>query len=153
MKRIILLAIVMLAFACKTPVPCTSTHTETTIVRDTTIPVYLSPDSALFEALLECDSSGNVLLTSLNSEVTKRLMAEFTLQQNKLSYKVRTVIDTLYITQKHYYKETIRVQTPPVPTEPETPWWANFVAFSNLFILVFLVIKVGFRFFVRKLPS
>jgi len=152
MKRLILLAIVMLAFACKTPVPCTNTHTETTIVRDTTIPVYLSPDSALFEALLECDSSGNVLLTSLNSEVTKRLMAEFTLQQNKLSYKVRRDIDTLYITQKHYYKETIKVQTPTVPKEPEIPWWAKFVAFSNLFILVFLVIKVGFRFFVRKLP-
>jgi hypothetical protein len=153
MIRTILIALVALtAYACKAPQPCVSTHTETVIRKDSVIPYLLPGDSAVFEALLRCDSSGRVLLAAYTSETSKRFMAEFSLANNTLRYKAQSKKDTIYLAQKHYYKETLKITEPRAPEPQRTPWWKKFLMWTGVATLLYIGVRIAIRFFLPKIP-
>ena len=149
MKKLIVFLVMLAAFACKTQQPPVVIDRERIVVKDSIIPFYISPDSALLEAWLECDSAGRVLLSAVNSETTRRMMAEFKLEQNKLTYKARTPKDSVLIRNKYFAITREKTTYVPRDVPAEIPWWMRLSSAIGLLTIGFVAIKV---IFIRKLP-
>ena len=80
-KAIILICLIILS-SCKTKEFITHTDYETITMRDTTI--ITKPDNASIEALLECDSIGNVRIKEMETIQGNNLRLSAMLNNNKL---------------------------------------------------------------------
>lgn len=79
MKRLLFLILPLLLVACRTPQPLqTDTTREVRIVERDTL-ITLAPDSATVRALLECDSTNQVILRQLSTRNGNRIAATATL--------------------------------------------------------------------------
>jgi hypothetical protein len=82
---VIVVAIAICMFGCKTPQPIVQTEVKEVVVerevRDTI--VTIEPDSASIKALLECDSAGNVLIRELEETQGKNIALELLLRGYK----------------------------------------------------------------------
>lgn len=113
------------------------------------VPVELPADSANFFALLECDSTNQVIMKKLSEEKSKRVQSLFSFDSGLLKYKARTVRDTVYIAAKDsiiYEEVPIRVEVS-VEVNKLTAWqifqmWAGRLLFVLIaLIIVYAVIK------------
>lgn len=97
MKRIILLVAIVLA-GCNTSKHIQQVPIETKIeIRERLIPFHLPPDSSSLKALFECDSLNRVILKELDESKSSGFQSQFKFQDSKLTYEVKTVIDTVYV--------------------------------------------------------
>lgn len=80
---VVLTAMALIVFGCRTPQPIVQTEVKEVVVerevRDTI--VTIQPDSASIKALLECDSTGNVLIRELQEEQGKNVKLQLSLEQ------------------------------------------------------------------------
>ena len=69
-----------------------------TVVSTHIVTVTTPPDSASIEALLRCDSAGNVLIDALAIEQSKNVRLQFEIdKKNRLLAKFKSQPDTVYI--------------------------------------------------------
>ena len=69
-----------------------------TVVNTHIVTVTTPPDSASIEALLRCDSAGNVLIDALAIEQSKNARLQFEIdEKNRLLAKFKSQPDTVYI--------------------------------------------------------
>jgi hypothetical protein len=153
-KQIFSILLTVLVSSCQTiryvPVEKnTEIKTETVeIVRDTTI--YIPPDQATAKALLECDSTGQVLLKQvetlqgkLNAKANIRIMDNIIIAD--------CICDSLniYLQLKDKYQTTTTntIETKIQLVEKELKWWqktllwTGAIALFILFIVTLLTIK------------
>lgn len=109
-------------------------------IRDTVVSV--KPDSSYVEALLECDSLGNVRLVELSGlqgEITK---LETSLKNNKFKAIAKTDTIKIYVPgqTKILYRDKIIVKKVPETTYKEH-WWKWPLIIWSLFSAIILFIK------------
>ena len=98
MKRLLFLLFALLLIGCKQTKYITLKND--TIIKERVIPVQLPKDSSLLVALFECNERNEVILKELSEEKTKRLKSDITVDNGKLTYRAKTLIDTVYIPVK-----------------------------------------------------
>jgi hypothetical protein len=122
MKRITIILIIALFFACKTPKPTAQVSVETrTTVTERLVPVPVPADSAVLTALFECDSSYNVLLKNYAEIKTQRMESEFSFSNNLLNYKTIKPADSIRVVE-----QTVEVEKE-VPVKVPVPYEVNII--------------------------
>lgn len=117
-------------------------ETKTTI-RTRLVPVYLKPDSSYLQMLFECDSLNEVFLREMSEQKTENVQSEFSLTNNRLTYKTKFIHDTVFIT----VVDTIIVKDKPiqipvmVKVNELEPWqrflmWAGAIGLGLLLLLI-----------------
>jgi len=147
---LIFIAIMAVAiFGCKTQRPAIVEvpvqYKERIVER--LVPVQLPADSSNFYALLECDSTNQVILKELSEEKTKRVQSQVSFNNGLLKYLTVTVRDTVFLSAKDsiIYKEIpVRVEIP-VEVNKLTQWqvlqiWAGRILL--LAVVLFIVSTV-----------
>jgi hypothetical protein len=116
------------------------------IATERLVPVYLSPDSAMLFALLECDSNKQVVLKEYRELKSRNLQSDISLSNGKMEYKVKTLRDTVYIPAK----DSIIYQPVLVSGQVNdlTPWQKTRLRIAN-FVLI-LIPLIGFIYFKLK---
>ena len=104
MRKIFFFIVVIIATlltACHTPRQAAERETvyrTDTVVNTHIVTVTTPPDSASIEALLRCDSAGNVLIDALAIEQSKNARLQFEIdEKNRLLAKFKSQSDTVYI--------------------------------------------------------
>jgi len=104
MRKIFFFIVVIIATlltACHTPRQAAERETvyrTDTVVNTHIVTVTTPPDSASIEALLRCDSAGNVLIDALAIEQSKNAQLQFEIDKlNRLVAKFKTQPDTANI--------------------------------------------------------
>jgi hypothetical protein len=163
---VVLTAMALIVFGCKTPQPIVQTEVKEVVVerevRDTI--VTIQPDSASIKALLECDSAGNVLIKELQEEQGKNVALEMALK-NKQSDKGESAGATLEIDCKadslqmvidvqnehiHELNDIISKHVEEIKYIPDIVKW---LAWIGGFALLYVLIRIGlwvYRKFVLK---
>ena len=97
----IVVIIATLLTACHTPRQAAERETvyrTDTVVNTHIVTVTTPPDSASIEALLRCDSAGNVLIDRLAIEQSKNAQLQVEIdEKNRLLAKFKSQPDTVYI--------------------------------------------------------
>ena len=97
----IVVIIATLLTACHTPRQAAERETvyrTDTVVNTHIVTVTTPPDSASIEALLRCDSAGNVLIDRLAIEQSKNAQLQFEIdKKNRLLAKFKSQPDTVYV--------------------------------------------------------
>ena len=86
--------------ACRTPQAAEreTVYRTDTVVNTHIVTVATPPDSASIEALLRCDSAGNVLIDRLAIEQSKNAQLQFEIdKKNRLLAKFKSHPDTVYV--------------------------------------------------------
>ena len=86
--------------ACRTPQAAEreTVYRTDTVVSTHIVTVATPPDSASIEALLRCDSAGNVLIDRLAIEQSKNAQLQFEIdKKNRLLAKFKSQPDTVYV--------------------------------------------------------
>lgn len=86
--------------ACRTPQAAEreTVYRTDTVVNTHIVTVTPPPDSASIEALLRCDSAGNVLIDRLAIEQSKNAQLQFEIdKKNRLLAKFKSQPDTVYV--------------------------------------------------------
>lgn len=108
------------------------------------VPVTVPADSSALFALFECDSANQVIIKDLNETKSKLMQSQVYFQAGKLSYKVKTVRDTVYVPSK----ETVISKEVPVKVEvikevnKLTAWQRGQMHIGRLFLT--LIMAYGF---------
>lgn len=154
-KPITILSLLMIfAVSCKTPQTVVKTEYKeitTETVRDSV--VVIPPDSAYIQALLECDSVGNVLLKELTDYRAGRYIQPPQIKVVENVITVTAEVDSLlvYITWKERFKQA---ETKTTATETEQVkvrgpfWYIGLVFAAGAFLSVVIIIirrKLGFK--------
>lgn len=132
---LLFLCLFLSACARKVYIPVRETVTETETIRDTVI--RIEKDSAVFSALLECDSTGNVLLKqllSLQSAQKYPLSAGATVKDNRLNVTARVDSMSIYLKLKDHYRQTVSTEI--IEVNKLTTW--QHFQISALWIIVVL---------------
>lgn len=159
MKRILSLIILVLTLlavtSCRTakaPQVITKTNivTNTVEVHDTVAKTV--PDSALLNALLRCDSLGNVYLDQLIQVSGRATTQSVTLKDNKLTVDCKVDSMAVYVKMSKVFKtssDTTYIQSPPVKIEVEKPlsWWDKTVRISGYIMLISLGLTIAYVIF------
>ena len=123
--------------ACRTPQAAEreTVYRTDTVVNTHIVTVATPPDSASIEALLRCDSAGNVLIDRLAIEQRRNMQLEIEIDENnRLLAKFKKEIDSLKVpvtsvtvtnTEKTNEKEIVEV-------ERERTIWESFLIVCGL---------------------
>jgi hypothetical protein len=138
----ILTVIIILMAGCRS-VQMVPVETRTTVV-ERLVEVHTPADSAWLRAWLQCDSNYRVMLCGIDERKTSGMETSLTLSNNKLSYRVTRVSDTVYIPARDSIvvrEIPLRVEIP-VATNRLTGWqwfqvWTGRVLLGLLLILIF----------------
>lgn len=106
------------------------------------VPVYISPDSALLTALLECDSNNQVILASFNELKSNGMESSLSVDSGRLDYKVRTVPDTVFVPGK----DSIIYEPYPVPGEPVVKpltWWQQTCIYAGYAFFALVLLRLS----------
>ena len=127
-----------------------------TVVSTHIVTVATPPDSASIEALLRCDSAGNVLIDALAIEQSKNAQLQFEIdKKNRLLAKFKSQPDTVYIpvadttittTDTSKEKEYVEV-------ERERTIWESFLIVCGLIGCMIFCIFVVYRIIKSRLSS
>ena len=141
----------MLAIAitsCRTPQPIAEKVVEVEkVVTKTDTLVYTQPDSASIQALLVCDSMGNVLIKQLTEEQGKTIALQAQLKQtNKgTALVVDCKADSLQMLVDKY-REELQQKTEHNTTEvvevQYIPWIVKVLAWIGGIVLAYILIRV-----------
>ncbi len=157
---VIVVAIAICLFGCKTPQPIVQTEVKEVIVerevRDTI--VTIAPDSASIKALLECDSAGNVLIKELEEVQGKNVSLALQLKNSKKGKPATLSIDCKQDSLEKVIAlkdETIKeltnnkqVETIEVKYIPEVvKWFAWIGAAAILYVVLRIALWVYKKFF------
>ena len=125
-----------------------------TVVNTHIVTVTTPPDSASIEALLRCDSAGNVLIDALAIEQSKNARLQFEIdEKNRLLAKFKSQPDTVYIpvadttittTDTSKEKEYVEV-------ERKRTIWESFLIVCGLIGCMIFCIFVLYRIIASKL--
>ena len=127
-----------------------------TVVSTHIVTVTTPPDSASIEALLRCDSAGNVLIDALAIEQSKNAQLQFEIdKKNRLLAKFKSQPDTVYIpvadttittTDTSKEKEYVEV-------ERKRTIWESFLIVCGLIGCMIFCIFVVYRIIKSRLSS
>lgn len=145
--------IVTLLTACHTPQAAEReiVYRTDTVVSTHVVTVTPPADSASIEALLRCDSAGNVLVDALAIEQSRNAELQFELnEKNRLLAKFRARPDTIYVpvtdttittTETSKEKEIVTVEV-----ERERTVWESFLIVCGLigcmFFCIFVIVLI-----------
>lgn len=140
--------------ACRTPQAAEreTVYRTDTVVNTHIVTVATPPDSASIEALLRCDSAGNVLIDRLAIEQRRNMQLEIEIDENnRLLAKFKKEIDSLKVpvtsvtvtnTEKTNEKEIIEV-------ERERTIWESFLIVCGLIgCMIFCIFVI--TLFIKK---
>ena len=140
--------------ACRTPQAAEreTIYRTDTVVNTHIVTVATPPDSASIEALLRCDSAGNVLIDRLAIEQRRNMQLEIEIDENnRLLAKFKKEIDSLKVpvksvtvtnTEKTNEKEIIEV-------ERERTIWESFLIVCGLIgCMIFCIFVI--TLFIKK---
>jgi len=149
MKRIISLIILVLAALVFTSCRVVEPTIITDHIRDTVTEVhhdtlaYTKPDSASINALLRCDSLGNVYVAEITRlKSGKATTQTFKLKDNKLSVDCKVDSMAVYLKIAKVYKtsERSKVSQPaPVIIDKPLSWWAKTINILGYIMLGVIV--------------
>ncbi|MBS4057758.1 MAG: hypothetical protein KGZ82_10620 [Bacteroidales bacterium] len=147
MKHTLIIALLIFLSSCgaKPPVRYVPVNSETT-VRERPAMVVIPADSANLRALLECDSLNRVVLRALDEIKTPGLESNFSLEEGKIIYRLRTIRDTItvYVTDT-VFREQVPVEVP-VPYEVNRlKWYQLLLICVGVFSIVLFLIKVIYK--------
>lgn len=92
------------------------------VVVEKLVEVQLPPDSAIIQALLECDENGKVVLSWLDIANSKNAQAQLTIDSlGNLLAKMKTQPDTVYLPSKEVVVS--KTEKVPYPVEKELTRW------------------------------
>ena len=148
--------------ACRTPQPIVQTEVKEVViereVRDTI--VTIAPDSASIKALLECDSTGNVLIKELEETQGKNVALEMALKNKQTNKGTALVIDckadSLQVLVDKYKEELSQVsdnkqvETIEVKYIPSFVKWLAWVGGVSILLALLLVVLKVYKRFVLK---
>lgn len=171
---VIVVAIAICLFGCKTPQPIVQTEVKEVVVERTitdTI-VTIEPDSASIKALLECDSAGNVLIKELQESQGKNVALEMLLRgykSNKNEFSKpnepsKPITELLIDCKQDSLEKVVELQNEKIKelsssTKTETievkfiPNVVKWFSWIGAFFVVFYLVKFGlwvYRKFVLK---
>ena len=123
-----------------------------TVVNTHIVTVTTPPDSASIEALLRCDSAGNVLIDRLAIEQSKNAQLQFEIdKKNRLLAKFKSQPDTVYIpvadttittTDMSKEKEYVEVE------RKRTIWESFFIVCGLIGCMIFCIFVI--TLFIKK---
>lgn len=147
-----MLIVALLLASCKTISKEVEVPIKTEIkVVEKVIAVPSPQDSARIFALFECDSLNQVIMSQINEEKTDNLSTKTTFNNGQLSFKVKTIRDTIYVhqTDSFIYKEKpVRIE---VPVEVnKLKWWQQILIWVGVFWTLLYIAKVLFRRILNK---
>lgn len=134
MKNIIAILLTLsVMVACKTADPCLrcpQTSTTETVTKEILVPVQVPADSVLMQALLRCDSAGNVVLDELTELKSSSASTALSLQGNRMRYVVIVKHDTIYVPVTNTYTAEVKTVTlPPTIIATPIPWWKRLLMY------------------------
>ncbi|MCL1942800.1 MAG: hypothetical protein FWF54_04540 [Candidatus Azobacteroides sp.] len=138
--------------SCKTQKMIEVPVKESERITERLVPVVLSPDSALFDAFLACDSLNNVYIRQLSETRTQGITGNWQMEDNRLVYKTIVKRDTVYLpqTEKERYVE-VPVKVEVIKEVNVLTGWQNFQVWMGRFALAAAGISVGFMLIRSKL--
>lgn len=144
MKTLSIILISILLLSCKIQQPVTEVpiqYKEKIIER--LVPVEIPADSALIQALFDCDSTNKVVMRELN-DVKSRGQSATSFQDGKLTYKYILQHDTIYIPSDSVIIEReIPVKVPvEVKVNHLTQWQIFQIWLGRIFIVVVFICVV-----------
>lgn len=157
----IVVIIATLLTACRTPQQAAERGTvyrTDTVVSTHIVTVTTPPDSASIEALLRCDSAGNVLIDALAIEQSKNARLQFEIDKlNRLVAKFKTqpdttnipVTDTTITTTDTTKEKEIEV----VEVERKRTIWESFLIVCGLIGCMIFCIFVVWKIIKNRLLS
>lgn len=131
-----------------------------TVINTHIVTVTTPPDSASIEALLRCDSAGNVLIDALAVEQSKNARLQFEIdEKNRLLAQFRTRPDTVYVpvadttittTETNKEKDVEIVEVERKRSTMESFFLVNGMIF-NIVIILFVIFVIIYFALKRKL--
>ncbi|KAA6336272.1 hypothetical protein EZS27_015559 [termite gut metagenome] len=118
------------------------------VVTERLVPVYLSPDSAMLYALLECDSDKQVVLKEYYELKSQSVQSDFSFENGGVVYKTKTVHDTIYLRAR----DRIVYKPVPVPGEKVNylTFWQQFWIYAGRLLLAALVVVLALKKLILK---
>lgn len=164
MRKIFFFIVVIIATlltACHTPRQAAERETvyrTDTVVNTHIVTVTTPPDSASIEALLRCDSAGNVLIDALAIEQSKNARLQFEIdEKNRLLAKFKSQPDTVYIpvadTTITTTDTTKEKEIEIVEVERKRTIWESFLIVCGLIGCMIFCIFVVYRIIKSRLSS
>lgn len=126
---------------------------ETKVV-EKLVPVQVPADSASIQALFRSDSAGGVVMAQIAEQKSAHVSSRVSFNNGVLSYKAKTVHDTVWLPAKDsiVYKDKPILQPYPVETNRLT-WWQKFFVYSGrvawlivIAIILFIITKQFLKF-------
>jgi hypothetical protein len=143
-----LFVFIVFVSGCRTVQPATpvAKATDSIVYVETLVPVPIDADSAMFEALFECDSTNKVIMKELSETKTKRVNSTSVFKPGKtasLIYRTQTVHDTIYVKQiqRLRYKE-VPVPYPEIKEVNVLHWWQKVLMWEGVVLTVLLLIAI-----------
>lgn len=155
-KGLLILAVFLLlsvVTGCKTQKVIEVPIKQSEKITERLLPIILPPDSALFDALLACDSLNNVYVRELNESKTPRIAGNWRLNENRLIYKTIVKKDTIYMpqTEKEVFVE-VPVKIEIVKEVNVLTTWQTFQIWCGRIaggltgiLLIFITVKSKYR--------
>ena len=124
---------------------------ETVTVTDTLMQVKMIEDSVLLEALFYCDSLNVVRLSEIGELKTKGIKSKFLFESQKLTYRLTTDRDPVFIPRKTIDRRVevpIRIEVPG-PIEYRLHWYQRWLMWigvvASISLAVWLLLKLRLR--------
>jgi len=115
-----------------------------TVARERIEQVPVSPDSAMLQALFECDSNNAVIMSRYNEIKTTGMQSSLEFSQGRIIYKTNTVHDTINVT----VHDTIIDRQTPIEVEGPTQyinkleWWQEALMWAGVVTLIQLALII-----------
>lgn len=170
MKKLLVLGCFLtMLWACRTGKPAMVSSSDSTqseirtkyveIIKDST--VFIDPDSSLLQALLACDSNGQVMLKNLLSYQNGKhaKVPEVAISNNKLTVKSRVDSFSIYFWWKlthassdsSHYREKKTVITMPPERVNYVTGWQHFFIKSGQVLWVALIVMAAYKVLKHRL--
>jgi hypothetical protein len=128
---------------CQTKFPCLQKDTTIeTITKHDTV-VYIEPDIANWNAYIECDSFGRVLLDSIKTLQGKRIVVRYVLQDHWLRVDCKEDKSPFYIT--YYNREIYKLCNKIQMMKPEKESFLHQLRLPLILILAIILSLLLFR--------
>lgn len=154
MKKLLYISIILLLSSCASQERCQSkypclTKSDTItkeIIKDTTI--FIRPDESWLQALIRCDSNGQILLDSLRQKQGTRTLIKWLVKDNRIY--VNCIVDSTAIYLQYKARETtITTNNTQVvePTETKLQRILKWIFWIVLVLASVYVVSVVYRSF------
>lgn len=142
----IMLTVVLLPVSCRTTKEAIKVpiKTETKVI-EKLVPVKVPADSTSIYALFKCDSLNRVIMTKLGEQKTSGMQSNFSFDGTRLTYKAKTIHDTIYVAAKDsfiYQEKPVKV---PVEVNKLT-WWQKSLCWTGGISLLLILAALGIRY-------